>query len=219
MPYKLAGSRNYPRAVYLAPENTAEPGWAGRVPAAGLPEGRVTAIQSVDEFSAFTPMEIIATAEETRGLLAKHPGAPFLLFPEDRSLPIRMTDDLPLRWIRSGAFAEFKGEADRGEFYAFQIGVFACGADLVEVGVRFDGLAGPAGRTIPPAAFRCINTEGTDWDGRKIAPPVSVVKGKIQALWCGVQIPNDAAPGAYRGKVFVRAKGTRRRAPWISRSW
>ena len=208
MPYRLTGSRNYPRAVYSGPDDTADEGWAGRVPAAGLPEARVTAIQSVDEFSAFTPMEIIATAEETRGLLAKHPDAPFLLFPEDRTLPIRMTDDLPLRWIRSGAFAEFRGEADRGEFYAFQVGVAASGADLADLGVGFSGLAGPAGRTIPPEAFRCINTSGIDWDGRKIAPSVSVAKGKVQALWCGVQIPNDAAPGAYRGKVTVQAKGT-----------
>ena len=207
MPYRLAGSRNYPNAVYSAPQDTADAGWAARVPASGLPEARVIGIESVDEFSGFTPMEVIATAEETRALLAAHPAEPFLLFPEDRSLSIRMADDLPLRWIRSGAFAEFNGAADRGEFYAFQIGVYAARADLANVSVEFGGLAGPAGRALPASVFRCFNTGGTDWDGRTIAPAVSVPKGKIQALWCGVQIPADAAPGAYRGKVVVRAAG------------
>jgi len=206
MPYRLTGSRNYPNAVYAGPENTAEAGWAARVPGSGLPEARVTGIESVDEFSGFTPMEIIATAEETRGLLAARPGEAFLLFPEDRAFSIRMSDDLPLRWIRAGAFAEFKGEADRGEFYAFQIGLYAARTDLSEVGVEFSDLAGPEGRTIPAGAFRCINTSGTDWDGRKIVPRVSVAKGKVQALWCGVQVPVKAASGAYRGKVVVRAK-------------
>ena len=114
MPYRLAGSRNYPNAVYTTPQDTADAGWAARIPASGLPEARVIGIESVDEFSGFTPMEVIATAEETRALMAAHPSEPFLLFPEDRSLSIRMTDDLPLRWVRSGAFAEFKGAADRG---------------------------------------------------------------------------------------------------------
>ena len=206
MPYRLAGRRNYPNAAYSGPEDTADAEWAARVPASGLPEARVTGIESVDEFSGFTPMEIIATAEETRTLLAAHPGEAFLLFPEDRTLSIRMTDDLPFRWIRAGAFAEFKGEADRGEFYAFQIGLYAARADLKEIAVEFSGQTAAGGRTIPAGAFRCVNTAGTDWDGRKIAPRVSVAKGKVQALWCGVQIPIDAAPGAYRGKAVVRAK-------------
>ena len=54
-------------------------------------------------------MEVIATAEETRALLEKHPGEAFLLFPEDRAHPIRMTGDLPKRWVDRGA-----GRAARG---------------------------------------------------------------------------------------------------------
>ena len=68
--------------------------------------------------------------------------------------------------------------------------------------------AWPDRRAAPPGfGFPLFQHGGTDWDGRKIAPAVSVPKGKVQALWCGVQIPADAAPGAYRGKVVVRAAG------------
>ena len=44
------------------------------------------------------------------------------MFPEDRHYPIRMTEELPLRWIRRGPSSVFAGEALRGEFYAFQLG-------------------------------------------------------------------------------------------------
>jgi hypothetical protein len=61
-------------------------------------------------------MEVVASAEETQSLLAAHPGRAYLLFPEDRKYPIRMTDELPLRWIRSGPSEAFTGDACRGEF-------------------------------------------------------------------------------------------------------
>ena len=226
MPYRLTGSRNYPNATYLAPVATAEAAWLARnglgtsvganaaPPAAAtlakLQRGTFVEIQSVDAFSAFTPMEAIATAAETRDLLAKHPEAPYLLFPEDRLFSIRMTDDLPQRWIASGPAGEFRGEAARGEFYAFQIGVYACGADIADLSVTFGDLkpaAGGSGAAIPAAAFRSINTGGTDWDGSPLKKTVPVSKGKVQALWCGVQVPRDAAPGDYEGVVRVAPVG------------
>ena len=87
-------------------------GRRGRVSAriGGLPRRRVVEFQSIDELNSFYPMEIIATADETQGLLAKHPDAAYLLFPEDRMFPIRMTDDLPLRWIEAGARPAFRGD-------------------------------------------------------------------------------------------------------------
>jgi len=65
--------------------------------------------------------------------VASRAGKPFLLFAEDRRFPIRMTEDLPLRWIRRGPSDVFKGDADRDEFYAFQIGVYAAAQALGDV--------------------------------------------------------------------------------------
>jgi len=214
MPYRLTGSRNYPNARYLEPEETAEPGWLRNIPGR-LPEAAVAAFESLDEFSSFHPMEIIATAEETAGLLARHPEAPFLVFPEDRAFSIRMTDDLPRRWALLGSESPFRGQAARGEFYAFQVGVWACRAGLEDVAVAFSNLES-AGGTIPASAFRCFNTGGIDWDGRPLRKRVDVGRGKVRALWCGVQVPADAVPGRYEGTVTVRAKDCPARAVRLS---
>jgi hypothetical protein len=205
LPYRLAGSRNYPNARYLEPEPTADPAWLGKDFRA-VPEGTVIAFESVDEFSSFWPMEVIATAEETDALLAGAPGAPFLLFPEDRAFSVRMAGDLPWRWVRSGPERKFEGRAARGEFYAFQVGVWACRSGLEDLAVAFADLKGPEG-TIPSSAFRCLQTGGTGWDGRPLRQKVSVGRGKVQPLWCGVQVPPGAVPGRYEGMVMVTPHG------------
>jgi len=217
MRYRLAGSRNYPNSVYLAPETTAAPEWLTRHGIADLratsaeltkfPAAEVVAFQSIDDFNSRAPMELIATAAETRSLLAEHPAAAYLVFPEDRASSIRMTDDLPLRWIEAGPGHEFRGETARGEFYSFQIGIYACRADVPRLDAVFGELKSDAGRVIPSSAFRCISTGGVDWDGKPLLKTVTVPKGKIQALWCGVQVPADIEPGNYRGAMRVRPGG------------
>ena len=218
-PFHLIGSRNYPRAEYLPATDRTEKSWLRRngldgpalaASSARLPPARTVEFQSIDEFSSFRPMEMIAAAAETNALLERFPGEPFLLFPEDRRDSIRMTDDLPLRWAETGPRPDFSGSADRGEFFAFQIGLWACRRDADDVDVTFSDFRDGAGDAIPASAARCINTGGRDWNGEPLKKIVSVTKGKIQALWCGIQVPADAAPGAYSGSVSVAPKG---RAP------
>ncbi len=216
MPYRTEGWWAFPSVVYLPPENTADPAWMkrhGLQPngATGgawreLPEAEVVELQAINEFHRFDPMEIPATPAETAALLKDAGDQPILLFPEDRRCPIRMTDALPLRWVRRGLVSGFRGEAERDEFYAFQVGVFAPRKTLTRLDVRFPDLRGPQGAVIPAAAFRCFNLGGTDWLGRKQVKRIGVPKGRTQALWCGVAIPADVPPGVYRGQVTVMAK-------------
>jgi len=214
LPYRLAAGRNYPQARYREPERSAEEAWLARhglsgpgsAAAAKLPEAGFVELQAVDEFDSFVPMEVIATVAETGALLKRFPGEPFLLFPEDRRSSIRMTDDLPRRWAE-GPKTALEGEADRGEFFAFQIGVWACGRALDDVAVKFSDLRSGTGAVIPASSLRCINTGGVDWNGEPLQKSVAVAKGKIQALWCGVQVPLDGVPGLYSSDVTVRPKG------------
>jgi hypothetical protein len=219
LPYKTEGSSYFPTTVYLPPSDTAQPTWADacqpvvdRLRAgntANLPAARVLAFQAINTFHRFDPMEVVASAEELKTLLAAHPDRPYLLFPEDRKYPIRMTDELPLRWVRGGPSAAFAGEACRGEFYAWQIGLYASGQPLEEVAVEFSDLTpaeGTDGKTIPAAALRCFNVGGTDWLGRPLRKVVNVPRGKVQALWFGVAVPRDVAPGTYQGTVTLGAK-------------
>ncbi|MBN1939464.1 MAG: hypothetical protein JW843_07750 [Candidatus Aminicenantes bacterium] len=206
LPYRQAGRTNYPQSEYLAPEHTADPEWVSRVERKSWPTAKVVAIQAVDEFNSFWPMETIATAAETRAVARAGASAPFLVFPEDRRFSIRMTDDLPQRWVESPR-KRFEGEAAPNEFYAFQAGIWAFKQDLNNVSVGFNDLKSGAGEIIPAGAFRCLNTGGTNWDGRPLRKSVAVSKGKIQALWCGVLVPAECPPGLYEGDVSISAEG------------
>jgi len=215
LPFRYEGWENAPTAVYAPPASTADPAWrqshaaaiatlaAGRP--ADLPVAQATEIQAINAFNRFDPMEVIATADETRQLLAAHAGQPYLVFPEDRRFPIRMSDELPQRWIESGPSAKFHGAADRGEFYAFQLGLFAVTQPLDQVALDFSDLRAADGASIPSTAIRCFNLGGTDWLGRPFKKNVGVARGAVQALWIGVQVPVDARAGQYQGTVRIRA--------------
>lgn len=227
MPYKSEGRKNYPNVKYEPPQTTADRAWlaanglaadrqAGLSPDA-FPKAAAVEIQSVDEFDAFTPMERIATAAETQALLAAHPGAPYLLFPEDRSLSIRMPGDIPERWAAAGPKGAIQGQAARGEYFAFQIGVWAARQAIGDLEVRFSDLV----RTSTPAAdgtaaapsviaakdLTCFNKGGIGWDGAPFTKAVPVEKGRVQALWCGVAVPRTIGPGGFKGTVTIAPAG------------
>jgi hypothetical protein len=227
MPYESEGRKNYPNVKYDAPQATADPAWLAangltpeKIAVLGprtFPRAEAIEFQSADEFSAFTPMELIATAAETKALLAAHPDAAYLLFPEDRRLSIRMTEDLPIRWAVGGLGGVVRGDAAPGEYFTFQIGLWAAREPIDDMEVQFSDLVQavariedvvPAPQTlIPASAATCINKGGIDWDGSAIKKSIAVAKGKVQALWCGVQVPRNARPGVFKGTVTVAPKG------------
>ncbi|MBI2929018.1 MAG: hypothetical protein HYY24_25420 [Verrucomicrobia bacterium] len=215
LPGKHTESPYFPNFVYDAPEETSDPAWRehwGLTPAglAGgrwqrLPRAPVVEFQARTEFDRCDPMEVIATADEIRSLLARHPDRDYLLFPEDRRFPIRMTDDLPFRWMTNHDTGRFAGPARPGEFYAFQVGLYAARRPVRNVRIAFSDLVSGDGKTIPASALRCFNLGGTNWLGRQFSKQVSVPEGKVQALWFGVQVPLRAAPGKYAGSLHLEA--------------
>ncbi len=213
LPYRNEGRSNYPKGVYQRPDTTADPVLMQRVGVAtGERTGRdvpvntaVLRFESIDTFNTFYPMEVIATAKEMAALKAKYTGSPFLVFPEDREHSIRMTRDLPYRWLKKGPATSFEGSAARGEWYAYQLGVFGL-QPLHAVRVRFGELRNAAGNTITASQSSCINTGGIGYDGNAFTRDVFVPAGQVQALWCGIDIPGDAAPGLYTGDVTIEGK-------------
>ena len=91
------------RRDYLAPRDTADPVWREGLPPnlSQLPAARLLRFEARTALDSFNPMEAAATAVETKALIEQNP-QPYFVFPEDRRYPIRMRDDLPLRWINSG---------------------------------------------------------------------------------------------------------------------
>ena len=215
--YRPKGSRNYPKGTYQSMERTADEAWLKKVglttPAqiksrlSKLQKASLVQFQSIDEFNSFYPMEVIATSEEVRALLRRHPHNPYLLFPEDRTHPIKMTADLPFRWIDKVDALRFSGTADKGEFYSFQVGLFAATTTIENVTVKMTDLKGPSGTIIPGSAFSSFNTDGVDWKGSRFTKNIVVVKGHVQPLWMGVQVPDGATPGRYTGEIVVSPKG------------
>ena len=133
----------------------------------------------------------------------KRYGRDFLLFPEDRSFPIRMTDEIPLRWTEHEPAKRFQGTAARNEYYVFQIGVYALRKELERINVTFSDLRSDRRdhpRLVPDDLLQ------HRWHRRSrknFLKNVTVGKGKVQPLWMGIDIPPDAAPGVYTGTVTI----------------
>ena len=207
----MSGSRYYPTVDYPPFENTASPEWMKKNKLSGkkapsLPAAKVVQFQAIDQLNSFYPMEVIATAAETARLLKEHPSGKYILFTEDRKYPIRMTTDIPYKWIEEDRHDRFTGQADKGEYYVFQLGVWAARSNVENLHVDFSGLANAAtGEQIPASSFTCFNTEGTDVTGTVFKKNCSVDKGKVQALWIGTQLPEHLSAGTYQGTVTVSA--------------
>ncbi|MCC6731018.1 MAG: hypothetical protein IT208_16965 [Chthonomonadales bacterium] len=216
LPYSPETTQYYYARGYTPPADTAKPDWAaanglgatalGSGAWEALPGATVERFEARTAFDSFYPMEVVASADEVAALVSAHP-KPYLLFPEDRAHAIRMADDLPVRWTRSGPSDRFGGEALRGEFYPFQIGVYAARQPLEDLALVFSDLKSAGGApAIPAAALRCFNLGGVDTDGVPFRKRVDVPQGRVQALWIGVDVPADAAPGDYAGEVTVSAR-------------
>jgi hypothetical protein len=130
----------------------------------------------------------------------------YYVFTEDRSEPIRRNDLVPAHWVSADhrPLDQFAGTAQPGEFYFFQLGLFAASADVGPIDIAFEDLK--AEGTIPSANFRCLNLGGVDFVGRPFHKVVTVKQGRVQALWIGADIP-QSAKGTYQGRLIVRPEG------------
>ncbi len=206
---------NFDIPDYFSPEDTADAGWVNRNGLTAerlalgqwqsLPQAEVVQIQARSEFDSFYPMEVVATQQETAELLARYPERDYLLFPEGRRYPIRMFARLPLRWINRGPSEQFIGHAQPGEYYVFQLGVWAARATIEDVELEFSDLIGEEGKVIGAEEMTCFNLEGTDWLGRPMEKVFRVGQGQVRALWIGVPIPPEAS-GTYQGSVKVQPR-------------
>ena len=205
LPYIQTGT-NYPTVRYREPADNASQGWKEGIKSKKLPEAKAIEIQSISQLHSFYPMEVIATGNEVSSLLEKHQDKDFLLFPEDRYHPIRMWDDLPYRWVSEKLTSSLTDKVQQGEYYAFQVGLFASKKDIEDVDIVFSDFKSGSDK-IPASAFSCFHKGGTDWTGEPLVKKVPVAKGKIQPLWMGVVIPENSKPGAYKATIEVKPTG------------
>jgi len=175
---------------YLKREKPPEETWLTRnkIPAklpANLPLAKVLSLQSRTAFDSFYPMEVVARKSEVSNLIHQF-NSPYLVFPEDRKYPIRMFDDLPYNWVKSGPLNSFQGNAYRNEYYVFQLGIFASKEELKDVKIEYVNA---------PYPMTCFNTEGYNSKGAHFTKKINIKQGKIQPFWLGLDIPENAKPG------------------------
>lgn len=217
LPHKKLNGRQSvlgPKGQYMAPQEEQTAAWNQLRRRAGssadqIPRARLVEFQARTAFDSFYPMEIPANRDEIEQLCREYPN-PVMLFAEDRDHPIKMYRHLPLRWIRQGPSKTFAARAWRGEFYAFQIGLYATehsGIVSEPISLRFGDLTGPSGERIPASAWKCINTDGVDARGNPFHKEVMIQAGTVVPLWCGLQVPLHCRKGLYRGNVAVLHRG------------
>jgi len=209
----MHGRSNYPKVTYPGFESKAEKSWLVKAEAAAknpdsLPKSTLVQFQSIDPFNSFYPMEIIATKNEVEDLIRKNP-ADYLLFTENRENSIRMTSDLPLKWIQDGITNKFSGKALKGEYFTFQIGVFAVLKNIENIEVQFSGLNYHDTVVAGAEIFSSFNTEGIDWEGKPFKKVVNIEKGNIQPLWIGIQIPENIKAGEYKSVIRIKPANTK----------
>jgi hypothetical protein len=192
---------------YLAPVYNTDPQWLASVEKdkATLPEAKVERIESRSIFDAFSPMGIIATQNEIASILEKYKDD-YLVYTEDRAFPIRLPYSIPARWAKKTPDLSFEGEAAKNEYYCWQIGVWAVKSDVKNVRLTFSDFKSDNG-LISKDSVTCFNQGGTNWDGKPVSFAVNVPKGNVQALWCGIQIPQNANTGEYTGTATLTADG------------
>ncbi len=151
-------------------------------------------------------MRRVASSDAVKRLIQENPEAGYFCFTEDREHDIRMTDAIPVRWVERSADSrtKFRGDCLPGEFYTWQVGIFAPYETLSDVSVIFSDWKNEKGNKIPASAFRCFNLGGTDTNGQSFKKTVNVSKGNVQALWIGSDVPVTAS-GVYKGKVTIKA--------------
>jgi len=147
-----------------------------------------------------SPMGTPASQISLKRFLRRHENEEFLTFPENRENAIRLFDGIPEMWTKRkpDELHRLEAQAQPGEYFVFQIGVYAHRKALHGLRVKWTTLHGPS--TIHAENMTCFNTTGTDFRGYSFQKNVDVSVTRVQPLWFGVQIPPDAK-GRYRSQV------------------
>jgi len=155
-----------------------------------LCSGPGTAACQESRSERLSPMAAPASSESLARFLETCPEREFLTFPESRDNPIRLFDGIPELWTRRtpGELTRLRGSPRPGEFFTFQIGVYAHWKQLRGLQVTWS-TGSPA---LSGDAITCFNTSGISFRGEHFQKSLTVPHGRVQPLWFGVQIPRNA---------------------------
>lgn len=147
----------------------------------------------------------VATAEAAKKLTSTT-DKPFYIFAETREHPLKWNDSLQETWLKKDyTRSNFELQAQPGEYFVYQVGIWAIKSELKDVKVRFSDLKSANGKTISSGKLTCFNTGGTNYLGKSFTKTVIVPQHKVQPLWIGVDLEGITA-GIYNGTVTVSSQ-------------
>ena len=169
-PFQSTG-KYYPVVNYIEPQQTAEESWEEKYSRISIQEweqlleAKLEMIQSSDSFNSFFPLEVIAKKEETDTFFKINP-AEYFIFPEYRDLPVRMKRQIPWQWINRGIKNGIRDNIQKGEYYTFQLCIYAKNSNIPGIQIQYSDLEGPGNSIIGKENFQCINLDGVDLYGK-----------------------------------------------------
>lgn len=149
----------------------------------------------------------ITTSEAQEIYSSRLDDLPFLVFPESREQPVQWYDSLKISWLTDDyTKTDFTQVAQPGEFFVYQIGVWAFREPIEDINLLFSDLIRADGTSIPAGKMTCFNNGGIDLQGNSFANIVNVPYGRVQPLWAGIDL-EDVEEGTYEGRVYVASQG------------
>jgi hypothetical protein len=137
----------------------------------------------------------------------------FLVYPEFRENPIKWYDSIPEnKIVPAMESTTFTMKAAPGEYFVFQLGVWALKKDLSNVKIEYQDLKAENGKSVAARKITCFNAGGVDIKGDTFLKEINISAGRIQALWMVVDLEGVTA-GAYSGSVTVLANGDKQIVP------
>ena len=155
----------------------------------------------------------ISTSDAVNNFSDRLDNLPFLVFPEVRDQPIQWYDSLKIGWLREDySNAVFTDVAQPGEYYTYQIGVWAFNEPVHDINVLFSDLKRKDGISIPAGKITCFNEGGIDVQGNPFSKNVNISSGRVQAFWIGIDL-SGVKEGSYEGKVYAVSEGNMQSIP------
>jgi hypothetical protein len=157
-----------------------------------------------------SPMTVPATPRSLEQFLKSYADRDFLVFPEKRENIIRLFDAIPEAWTTRNpeTLSNLSVTAQPGEYFVFQIGVFAHRKALNALNAEWTDLKGSS--LLKRSGITCFNLGGLDYLGRPLKKTVNVALSRVQPLWFGINIPKEAK-GVYRATITIIAGNAN---PW-----
>lgn len=138
---------------------------------------------------------------------------PYYVFPENREAPIQWYDSLRIDWLNTDLSPSgFADVAQPGEYFTYQVGLWAFKETVRDIHVLFSDLKRADGKSIPADRMTCFNEGGIDSEGNPFSIAVNIPSGRVQTLWIGIDL-SDVKQGTYRGSVYTVSGGNMQSIP------